>query len=109
RARVAGLLGRRVFVAAVLEGVRLGSAERFREPRRDVLGMVGIHPTEDWLQQWIGFGENCFVEARRESFERLAPAKRVVKRLRLLDQLRWQWIPKACVPVRAIAERLVTR
>src|SRR5262245_1576866 len=71
--------------------------------------MVGIHPAEDRLEQWIRFREHCFVEARRESFEPLASAERFIKRLRPLDQLRWQRIPEAGIPVRAIAERLVPR
>src|SRR5262245_48397216 len=107
--REAAVLGKHVLIAAVLERVRLRSPERLREPRRDVLGVVGIHPAEDRLEQWIRFRENGFVEPRRESFEGLESAERLVERLRPLDQFGWQWIPKARIPVRAIAERLVPR
>jgi hypothetical protein len=40
-----------VLIAAVCECVRLRSAEGLREPRRDVLRVIGIHPAEHGLEQ----------------------------------------------------------
>ena len=68
------VLGEHVLVAAVVVGIELRSAEGLGEPRRDVLGVVGIHPAEDRFEQRVGFGVDRLVEPRGESFQRLDPA-----------------------------------